>query len=462
MKKTLPILTTLLMVPLTVAACSVPQESSSNESTTPSQSQKEESSDVRATTLASVTNVAYEDGILSFDGSEGATKYEITLKHGDEIVYEDTITDASIDIESVGEEGNLTISIVAANADSKSPAAVFNFTVLTTFGDVELEAEDYLYNFGTGKSNSNFRNNSLAHKGAYVGGIDDAGQGVYINYLSPIAGTFDFTVYYCHEGSGAHQDMWVNGEFQKRIDYTKNTGWGGATFNAADVTVPLTLKEGWNTISIMKNGDASDNWGDFAELDYFVIHGDGTKYNVDDLAKYGVRPSYYRLEAEMGSPRCKNKVSNIVQCKNPAIVEKDGKKFSNGFILGNIESNYDGIEWQFYSETKAKYEITLAYAAGEFEGSKKAKPSLLVTQSEVGLAKGVDFEEKNRVTFDPLPYTGWDNITVAEQKVEIELEAGKNFIYLLKMDSADSGIFQVDYIDAKFISEIVDGGTVTQ
>lgn len=53
---------------------------------------------------------------------------------------------------------------------------------------------------------------------------------------------------------------------------------------------------------------------------------------------------------------------------------------------------------------------------------------------------------------------GWDKIAVATQKVEIELEAGKNFIYLLKMDSADSGIFQVDYIDATFVSELVDTG----
>lgn len=455
MKKTLPILTTMLLVPLTMVACSSPNPDSSSSA---SKEAEVSSSDTRVTTLNAVSNVTYNDGILSFSGVDGASSYEIVLKHGDEAVYEDSITDTSIDIESIGAEGNLTISIVAASKDAKSPATAFSFTVLSTFGDVELEAEDYLYNFGTGKANSNFRNNPLAHKGAYVGGIDDAGQGVYINYLSPIAGTFDFTVYYCHEGNGAHQDMWVNGEFQKRIDYTENTGWGGASFNAANVTVPLTLKEGWNTISIMKNGDSSDNWGDFAELDYFVIHGDGTKYNVDDLSKYGKLPPHYRLEAEMGSPRCKNKTSNIVECKNPAIVQKDGKKFSNGFILGNIESNYDGIEWQFYSDVKAKYEITLAYAAGEFEGSKKAKPSLIVTQEEVGLAKGVDFEEMNRISFDALPYTGWDKITVATQKVEIELEAGKNFIYLLKMDSADSGMFQVDYIDATFVSEIVDTG----
>ena len=84
-------------------------------------------------------------------------------------------------------------------------------------------------------------------------------------------------------------------------------------------------------------------------MDYFVLKGDGTKYNSEELKEFGNEPEYYRLEAEMGSPRRKNKNNGIYECKNPAIVEKNGKKFSNGFILGNIESNYDGVEWQFHS-----------------------------------------------------------------------------------------------------------------
>ncbi len=404
--------------------------------------------------IAPVSNIVFENGVVSFDKAEGATSYDIVIKHRGETVYEDSVTDTSIDIDSIGVAGNLTISIVACNGKAKSDAVEYPFTVLSTFGNVELEAEDYLTNFGTGKAGSNFRNNPLAHKGAYVGGIDDAGQGVYINYLCPVAGTFDFTVYYCHEGAGAHQDMWVNGEYQTRIDYTKNTGWGGSRFDAANTTVKITLVKGWNTISIMKNGDASDNWGDYAELDYFVIHGDGSEYNVDDLAQYGETPAYYRLEAEMGSPRCKNKVSNMYQCKNPPIAQADGFVYSNGFIIGNIESNYDGVEWQFNSPVKAKYQVKIAYASGSFDGSQPARPSFIVTQKEVGLAKGVDFNDMTKVTFDALPYTGWGNVAVAEQTIEIVLEAGKNFIYCLKLDSVDCGIFQLDYIDISFVEEV--------
>lgn len=430
MRKTLSVIIIAIMVLFTFVACSGGTGS-----------------------VDAVKNISYQDGVISFDKVADATSYDICIKHGQEVVYEDSIQDTFIDVESIGVEGNLTISVTARKDKAKSDATDYAFTVLSTFGDVELEAEDYLYAFGN-PSLSCFRNNALAHKGAYVGGIDDAGQGVYINYLCPVAGTYDFTVYYCHEGTGAHQDMWVNGEYQTRINYTENTGWGGSRFDAANVTVKITLKKGWNTISIMKNGDESDNWGDFAELDYFVIHGDGSKYNIDDFASYGTTPAYYRLEAEMGSPRRKQGASGVYGYKNPPIVQREGQTYSNGFIVGNIESNYDGIEWQFNSPVKAKYQVRIAYAAGQFEGSVQARPSFIVTQKEVGIAKNVDFNEMTTVTLNALPYTGWNNIVVAEQTVEIVLEAGKNFIYCLKLDSVNSGMFQVDYIDITFVEKI--------
>lgn len=406
-------------------------------------------------TLGSVSNISYSDGVLSFDGVEGAESYKVEIKRADEVVYEDTVTDTSIDVESIGLEGNLEISIVPVAGDVQGEVANYSFSVLSVFEDVVFEAENYLSNFGTGKANSNFRNNPLSHEGAYVGGIDDAGQGVYINYLCPVDGTFDFVAYYCHSGTGASQDVWVNGEYQTKFIYSEDTGWGASgLFNAAESTTQITLKKGWNTISVMKNGDESNNWGDYAELDYFVLKGNGASYNADDLLQYGSAPSYYRLEAEMGSPRKLNPENNMYQCKNAPIVQKEGNKFSNGFIVGGIENNYDGVEWHFNSPVKGVYRVTLAYAAGEFEGSKAARPTFFVTQKEVGLSKSVDFAEKTGITLDPLPYTGWDNIQVATQTIEITLEAGKNFIYCLKLDSADSGIFQIDYIDITLVEEI--------
>lgn len=407
--------------------------------------------------LDDVKNINYEDGILSFDEVEDAKGYDIKFIHREEVVYEDKVEDTAIDVEGLGIAGNINFEVFAYNDTSKSEIAKYSFTVLSSFEDVIFEAEDNLYNFGTGKANSNFRNNPGASKGAYVGGTDDAGQGVYINYLCPMAGTYTLEAYYTAEDVPAHHDVWVNGEYQARYNYTKKTGYGGDTFNVACAEVEVTLTKGWNTISVYKNGDISDKWGSFAELDYFVLKGNNEKYNIDDLLEYGERPPYYRLEAEMGSPRKKDPDSLMSMCKNPAIKEDATYKYSNGFLLGGIELEYDGVSWHFNSPIKAKYELTVAYASGSFTGSKQAKPSFIVTQEEVALAKNADFKKYDCVTMNALPYTGWNNVTVAEQKVEITLEAGKNFInclLLTTVNNVDSGFFQVDYVDMKFLNEV--------
>lgn len=411
------------------------------------------SSSENLVTLDAVKNITFTDGVISFDPVTGAEGYNIKFSQDDELIYEDKIAETSIDTESLGLEGEILFSVNAYAGENVGIVSTYTFVTLSTFGDVIFEAEDYLANYGTGKAQCNYRNNPLASNGAYVGGIDDAGQGVYINYLCPVAGTFTLECYYATDMPVAHDDVWVNGVKQARYDFTEKTGWGGATFDTAKAEVEITLEKGWNTISVYKNGDSSDNWGSFVELDYFVLKGDGSKYSVTDLKEYGSEPGWYRLEAEMGSPRKKNS-SGVFECKNPAIVEKNGKKFSNGFILGGIEQNYDGVEWQFHALKKGKYEVKIAYAAGQFDGSVPAAPSFITTQEEVGLSKGVDFLDYDINTISNLPYTGWDNIAVAEETVEIELEQGKNFIYCLKLDKANSGIFQIDYIDVRFVEEL--------
>lgn len=404
--------------------------------------------------LGKVGGISYEDGILSYEAVEGAEGYEISFAHLGEIVFEDRITDTSIDVEGLALEGSIVFSVSAYAGNASGEKSQYEFTVLSVFGDVVFEAEDYLSNYGTGKEQCNYRNNILASNGAYVGGIDDAGQGVYIHYLCPVAGTYAFEAHYATAMPPAHNDVWVNGAYQARFDYTVNTGWGGDTFSPETAEVEIALQQGWNTISVMKNGDASDTWGSFTELDYFVLKGDASTYNADDLISYGRYPEVYRLEAEMGSPRRKNKDIGIYECKNPCIASGGGFTYSNGFLMGNIESNYDGVEWQFNSPYKAKYQVSIAYASGEFEGSSLASPSFVVTQEEVGLTKNVDFLEHEIRTIRELPYTGWNVVTVAEQTAEITLEQGKNFIYCLKLDAAESGFFQIDYIDISLMEEI--------
>lgn len=408
-----------------------------------------------AVKLGTVTNINYENGILSFDSVDKAEGYNVKFTQGDEVIYEDKITDTSIDIDSLNIEGEIEFEISAYKGETVGEITTYSFEALATFGDVIFEAENYLANYGTGKAQCNYRNNASAHNGAYVGGIDDAGQGIYINYLCPVAGTYTFESWYTTDMPVAHDDVLVNGVKQARYDYTEQTGWGGSTYDATKAEVQITLNKGWNTISVYKNGDESDNYGSFVELDYFVLKGTNEKYSSVNLIKeFGSTPEWYRLEAEMGSPRKYNSGSNMYECKNAAIVEKDGKKFSNGFILGGIEHNFDGIEWQFNSPVKGKYQVKIAYASGEFDGSKLASPSFVTTQAEVGLMKSKEFLNKDISTISGLPYTGWDSIQVAEKTTEITLEEGKNFIYCLLLDQVESGFFQVDYIDIKLVSEL--------
>ena len=405
--------------------------------------------------LGSVEGFAYEDGVLSFNAVEGATAYEFTFTHKGELIYKDTLDVTSLDVESLGLEGSIDLTVVAKCDGGASDPASYKFTVLSTFDVAVFEAENYLYNFGTGKANSNFRNNPQASNGAYVGGLDDAGHGIYINYLCPFEGDFKVESTYCYQRTSeiteAHHDVWVNGTYQTQFVYTTETGWGGATFTPDVAETTIHLLKGWNTISIMKNGDSSDNWGDYAEIDLVTLYGNNEKYNIDDLEQYGERPAKFRLEAEMGSPRRKFP-NGLYQCKNPCIKEHDDHKFSNGFLMGNLENKYDGVEWHFDSPVAAKYQISLCYASGVFDGSKKARPSFIVTQEFVGLQKNVDFLEHPIQQMEELEYTGWDNPTLAEQTFELELAQGDNFIYCLLMDN--SGFFQIDYCDLVFIQEL--------
>ncbi len=424
--------------------------------TGPSTSLTEESSTSKTLTitLEAPTNLLYEDGVFSFDAVSGATGYEIEFTSGGEIVYSDTVTSTAIDVTSLGIGGRISARVRAVADEAASPWATYEFTVLATVEDVFFEAENYLYNFGTGKEQSNFRNNTLAHGGAYVGGIDDAGQGVYIDYLCPVAGTYEFLAYYTTDMAPAHNDVWVNGEYQARLEYTVKTGWGASGFYAPEMAkVEISLVEGWNTISVMKNGDSSDNWGSFAELDYFVLKGNGETYDPSALEKYGEHP-VYRLEAEMGSPRKRDNASGLYTCKNPAIVEDGTYSYSNGFLLGNIESNYDGVEWHFNSPVKATYSINAAYAAGSFEGSKLPKISFIVTQEAVSPSRNMAFADYEIKTIDGLEYTGWNTVQETPTSVEIELEQGDNYIYclLLTGNGIDSGFFQLDYCDLTFVS----------
>lgn len=431
----------LAMSAVTLAGCQqTPVSSDSGESSFSNSSSQSSSPLV----LAPVTGLSYHDGKLAFQEVKGAEGYKVSINHQGENVYSSSIKTTEVDIASLELSGSLVAKVKAYQGSTESTEASLDFTVNITFGDVAFEAENYLYNFGTGKETSNFRNNTLAHGGAYVGGIDDAGQGIFINYLCPVAGTFVFDGYYTTDMAPAYNDVWVNGVSQARFAFDEKTGWGGAdSYNAAKASVNVTLTKGWNTISVMKNGDSSDNWGSYAELDYFVLHGDKSEYNPDDLASYGSIPANFRLEAEMGSPR--KKTDNLNTVKNPCIKEDNDHHYSNGFLMGGIELPYDGVEWHFFSSEKARYSLKAGYASGQ-DGSYL---SFYVSQKAIALTHDADFADMTSATIKGLENTGWNKVAVSASSAEVTFEAGENYLYCLK--ASDSAIYQLDYVDASFV-----------
>lgn len=403
-----------------------------------------------------VKNVEINNSIITYNAVDGASGYRFSFidEKGKTLYKEYNFNKTSINCSLLGLEGNLTFEVAAIKDNKYGPTTKLYIELLTCFDKVEFEAEDYLYNFGTGKAESNFRNNSMAHRGAYVGGIDDCGQGIYINYLCPFDGTYNFDAYYITNEPIALNGVYVNGIKQATYVFDKKSEWGNiSNFNTNIATVSISLKRGWNTISVMKEGDASNNYGSYAELDYFVLHGDERYYNRSDLEiEFGTKPDKYRLEAEMGSPRKKN-IINVFECKNPAIIQDNTYKYSNGYLIGGLDNRYDGVEWQMFVDEETTYKIDIGYASDQ----DNAYATFYITQKEIALSHGADFLDMGGTRIDLGKY-GWNNVKHLETDKTITLKPGKNFIYCLKMEPTPKKtsenpnpenicIFQLDYID---------------
>lgn len=405
-----------------------------------------------------VNNLKYENTVLSFDKVDDATGYSLKLIKNNSILFEDVITKNSIDLSVFNVYGNIEVDVCPLFKEKLGKSSVISIISLKKFDKIFFEAESGCYNIGTGKEVSNYRWNECASDTYYMGGIDDAGQGVYYNLLIPRAGTYELRCHYASlaEYVNAHDDVLVNNVYSGQLHFNEGKGWFGSSpvsylLNLPVAKINVSLNEGWNTISVFKNGSAADNWGSFAELDYFELIGNGETYNPDVLEKqYGKEPEYYRLEGEMGSPRKLNKESLRRECKNPPIVQKAGESFSNNFVLGSLESDYDGVEWRFKTQKSGKYNLILSYASMEFEGSKKPKPTFVVTQDPIDLDDNDLFDYYKHYYMPQLEYTSsWSTFSRTEEIV-LDLEQGVNYIYCLLLDSEDSGYFEIDYADIWF------------
>lgn len=399
-----------------------------------------------------VTDIASDGNSLTFTGVAGADSYAIEFTKGGEVLASGTTDSTSLDLSQFDLAGNYTVTVYAVKNGVRSEGASATLSFLTTFGDIVLEAEQGLMNYAL------YRGNEVAHGGAYVGGIDNAGQGVYFNVFSYAAGTYAFDCYYTTGSPTATNYIYVNGEQTGTFSFTENTGWGATgSYPSAMATAQVTLEEGWNTIAVIKNGTESDNYGSFAELDYFVLHGDGQQYNIDEYETpydLSIAPSY-RLEGEYGAFLTRNTSGGEMSWSVTANAPAPAADASGDFVMGNINDLGQGVEWAFLAPKAGRYSIEVAYARDSAASDEIAATFYFADErlSEIGALTADELAAYGKQELTLGAGSGWGVPAVASETIEVWLDAGENFIYAVKEGEGGTFYFQIDYIELTYLGE---------
>ncbi len=344
--------------------------------------------------LAKPAGLKYENFIFGFDAVENATAYELDfVARGGVKVKTLDLTEPSVDLKN-GQvpAGDYTVTVTATRGALKSESASLDITVLAYDGDLILEAEHATLDGG-----KNVRNNAGLHGGAYVGGIDDCGQGLYFRYFAYEAGERTVDVCYATATPDSFMKLFVNGELQKTATFTENTGWLGVNnTTTAKTSVKLNFARGWNEIYLIKDGVESDTpaYGGNAEIDYIEIHGSGKSYAADEFDKSS---DSYKLEAEVAGWHWADKN------RRPA---NWGEGCSLGYALGDINEVGDGVKYTFELAESGLYKVQVAYGSG-MDG---IKFNVKVNDGDPIL------RERDR--------TGSHNIFVLDEGIDVRLEAG--------------------------------------
>ena len=399
--------------------------------------------------LNPATNINYVDGTLDFDGADLATEYKIVIMKNSEVVITEIITETQLNLANYNLAGSYTVEIYSHSGEYvlETPAT-YTFTILSKVDDVVLEAELGLQAYA-----NMYKGNELAHGGAYVGSIDNCGQGVTLDYFCYISGEYTLEAYYMTDAVGSYHNVYVNGNKQTRLDYGEKTGWGSDTkINTAKAVTTITLEKGWNRILVIKDGTEQDNWGAWAELDYFVVKGIDATYNIDDYSEYDlVAPNTYRLEGEQAS--FINRVDSKWGFSN--LVPFYSENASSKYMIGGIDAIGQGLEWHICANKSGKYRVTVVYAYDVWDGGNyDVKLSFYHSTTHLrGVTMTGEVLQQYKVTDLQIDanWNGWGIPLVNSQTFEIDLVEGDNFIYLTK--ELQDVYCQIDYIE---LTEIIE------
>ena len=397
--------------------------------------------------LDKVSNIKYTEGILTFDGVALATEYQVVLKKNNITVLTESISKTKLDLSSYDLAGTYDVEIYSRSGSyTLDSPATSSFTIMSTVEDVIIEAELGLQAYA-----NMYKGNSLAHGGAYIGNIDNCGQGVTLDYFCYFAGEYELEAYYMTDSDGAYHNVYVNGIKQSRLDYSVKTGWGSATaINTAKTTTTINLQKGWNRIVVIKDGTEADNWGGLAELDYFVVKGTNANYNIDDYSDYDLEaPSTYRLEGEQAS--FINRVG--LQWEFSNLIPFYSENASSNYMIGGIDAVGQGLEWHLTANKSGKYCVTVSYAYDVWEG---ANDNVVLTfyHSNSHLrnlnmtSEGIKQYKVAELKIDEV-WQGWGAPLVNNVTFEIDLVEGDNYIYLVK--ELENMYCQIDYIELTYV-----------
>ena len=368
--------------------------------------------------LAAPTNLAFAEGVLTFNAVEHAKRYEVTVKQDSVVVDTTTITTTSIPLYELP-LGNYDVSVVAKAGDLSSAPA--NLSIVQKFFKDEstiLEAEDYVSN------DAHISVDEKAHGGKYALGFNDCGQGLYFQYYAFAAGTRDVDIYYATGAAGSYMTLFVGTDEEHGVPayFNENTGWfgdnGGVT---AKVTVQATLAQGWNDIYLFKNGTGSDSpeYGGWAQIDYIEIKGTGEVYDATEYA--GLAPTRYRFEAEQAKWHWTN------QYMRPNMSDA----FPSHGYLGEQNELNDGVTFDVNIQKAGTYKLKFASGAN---GDRYYDVTI----------NGV--KENRKVT------TGgsW-NVVGEDAGFLAHLNQGKNHIDFSRGANGDWAC--IDYLAVEFVSE---------
>lgn len=278
---------------------------------------------------------------------------------------------------------------------------------------VILEAEDYA-------SNSKLiRYNPLYSNGAYVGGIDDCGNGIKFRYFAYTTGTRTIEINYSTANTNPFMHLHVNGEFVTKVIFDTNTGWGtDGILNRATISVDVPTTAGWNDIDLIKEGTEQDNpqWGGNVELDYIKILPLSTPIDPN---------FYYEQEVLIIDAEHAEAYTNA---NPPATTSSTNARLSR--FVGGIDNDGQGITARTYLK-EGTYQLVLNTGGNDL-GNK------------VATINTNENEEMNAKL--PLSTTNsWDNFQESTSYVELTIEnEGYKEIKITKQN--DSVWFTIDYI----------------